>query len=503
MRTIFILFDSLNRRCIQPYGDTVSTPNFKRLAERAVTFDTHYAGSLPCMPARRDMHTGRLNFLHRSWGPLEPFDLSFPEELKKKGVYSHLLTDHYHYFEDGGATYHNRYNTWDLVRGQEYDNYSAIVRPDAERYREKVHPSQYEDPAKRGPLTQNLNNRELLKSEEDYPVAQVFSRAFDFLDTNREADDWLLQVECFDPHEPFVVPPKYREGLDTGYNGGAFDWPRYREVIETDVEIAEARANYEALLRMCDAYLGRLLDYMDEHDMWNDTAVVVSTDHGYLLGEHGWWAKNRMPMYDEIAHTPLMIHHPDYQQYAGERRKELTQVIDLMPTILEIHGCPIPEEVQGHSLLASLAEDRKIRDFALYGIFGAATNVTDGRHTYFRYPADMENQELEEYTLLPLHVQEGFKAFEFAGAQLVEGFNFTRGYPLLKIPAHKDARRPMMSRVPFVGTETVLYDLAADPHQENPVDDENIEKRMIAGMIDQMRKCEAPASAFRRLGFEA
>ena len=82
MKLVFALFDSLNRRSLEPYGArTIRTPNFRRLAERCVTFDTHYVGSLPCMPARRDMQTGRLNFLHRSWGPLEPFDNSFPELL--------------------------------------------------------------------------------------------------------------------------------------------------------------------------------------------------------------------------------------------------------------------------------------------------------------------------------------------------------------------------------------------------------------------------------------
>ncbi|MDP6217574.1 MAG: sulfatase-like hydrolase/transferase, partial [Alphaproteobacteria bacterium] len=73
MKTIFLLFDSLNRSALQIYGGTNATPNFNRLAARSAIFDNHYAGSLPCMPARRDMHTGRLNFLHRSWGPLEPF----------------------------------------------------------------------------------------------------------------------------------------------------------------------------------------------------------------------------------------------------------------------------------------------------------------------------------------------------------------------------------------------------------------------------------------------
>ena len=80
MRVVFLLFDSLNRHVLAPYGGKrVATPNFSRLAERAITFDRHYVGSLPCMPARRDLHTGRLSFLHRSWGPLEPFDNSVPE----------------------------------------------------------------------------------------------------------------------------------------------------------------------------------------------------------------------------------------------------------------------------------------------------------------------------------------------------------------------------------------------------------------------------------------
>ena len=87
MKTIFVLFDSLNRKSLGCYGGTaVKTPHFDRLAARAVCFDNHYVGSLPCMPARRDMHTGRLSFLHRSWGPLEPFDNSFAEILHKSGV---------------------------------------------------------------------------------------------------------------------------------------------------------------------------------------------------------------------------------------------------------------------------------------------------------------------------------------------------------------------------------------------------------------------------------
>ena len=123
MKAVFVLFDSLNRHLLGCYGGKrISTPNFDRLSRRSVTFDRHYVGSLPCMPARRDMLTGRLTFLHRSWGPLEPFDNAFPEILHREaGTYSHLVTDHFHYFEDGGATYHNRYDSYEFVRGQEGD----------------------------------------------------------------------------------------------------------------------------------------------------------------------------------------------------------------------------------------------------------------------------------------------------------------------------------------------------------------------------------------------
>ena len=129
MKAIMMMFDSLNRDFLSAYGcDWTKTPNFRRLAEKSVTFDNSYVGSLPCMPARRELHTGRYNFLHRSWGPIEPFDDSMPEILKKAGVYTQLISDHYHYWEDGGATYHHRYNSWEIVRGQEGDQWKGQVR---------------------------------------------------------------------------------------------------------------------------------------------------------------------------------------------------------------------------------------------------------------------------------------------------------------------------------------------------------------------------------------
>ena len=126
MKAIIIFFDSLNRHFLPNYGnDWVNAPNFKRLDEKTLTFDRSYVGSMPCMPARRELHTGRHNFLHREWGPLEPFDDSMPEILKKSGIYTHMITDHFHYWEDGGATFHNRFSSYEMIRGQEGDHWKG------------------------------------------------------------------------------------------------------------------------------------------------------------------------------------------------------------------------------------------------------------------------------------------------------------------------------------------------------------------------------------------
>ena len=128
MKAIMVMFDSLNRRFLSNYGCRwTHTPNFERLGEKTVTFDSSYVGSMSCIPARRELHTGRYNFLHRSWGPMEPFDDSMPEILKANGIYTHLTTDHIHYFEDGGCTYHTRYSSWEVSRGQEGDTWKGRV----------------------------------------------------------------------------------------------------------------------------------------------------------------------------------------------------------------------------------------------------------------------------------------------------------------------------------------------------------------------------------------
>lgn len=502
MKTVFLLFDSVNRLMLEPYGSKLlKTPNFQRLAKRSVTFDTHYVGSMPCMPARRDMQTGRLSFLHRSWGPLEPYDNSFPEALKTAAAYSHLITDHYHYFEDGGATYHTRYNSFEFIRGQESDPWKVALEAPLEEIKAKYHPSQNDPNSKQNPF-HHMINREFMTEEADFPSVKCIEAGFDFLDRNRNADNWLLQIETFDPHEPFFAPDRVRKMFETDYDGPILDWPRYDRVTESQEEIDELRANYMALLTHCDQLLGRVLDYFDEHDMWNDTALILTTDHGFLLGEHDWWAKNRMPVYEEISHIPLFVHHPDYADKAGQRRKSLTQTIDLMPTFCEMYNAEIPAEVQGKSLLPLLQEDSTDREAILFGYWGGGVNLTDGRYTYFCYPEDMENQDLYQYTVMPTHMTKMFTVEELRTATLSEPFNFTKGVPLLRV-AHKSKADTRTHSYHFpekmVDTETALYDLQTDPGQMKPISDPEVIDRLNAALFRLMAENDAPAEAVKRM----
>ncbi len=291
MKAIMVMFDSLNRHLLPPYGcDWTHAPNFSRLAQRTVTFDKSYVCSMPCMPARRDLHTGRPGFLHRGWGPLEPFDDSLPELLRAQGVHSHLASDHYHYWEDGGANYHTRYSTWEFFRGQEGDPWiGQVAKPEI--------PPNINGKGK----AQDWINRPFTHSEATHPQAQTFEAGLKFIERNQAEDNWFLQIECFDPHEPFFSPERYRNLYPHDYDGPLFDWPGYRPVQETPSQIEHSRMEYAALLAMCDEQLGKVLDAMDRHNLWEDTMLVVWTDHGFLLAEHGCWAKNWTPLYEQVS----------------------------------------------------------------------------------------------------------------------------------------------------------------------------------------------------------
>jgi arylsulfatase A-like enzyme len=341
-----------------------------------------------------------------------------------------------------------------------------------------------------------------VKGEGDFTSTQCFELGCEFLDRNYCADNWFLQIETFDPHEPFHAPERLRQAQASGWDGPVRDWPPYDRVTEGQEEADELRANYRALLAHCDEQLGRLLDKMDALGMWEDTMLIVSTDHGYLTGEHDWWAKNRMPAYQEIAHIPLFIHHPAHADRDGGSAAALSQTPDLMPTLLEAFGCEVPDSVRARSLLPAVADaGAPGHEAVIFGYFGAAVNVTDGRHSYFRYPEDMMRQELYQYTLMPAHMLVPFTKEELALATLERDLAFAEGVPVLRVPVVPDSPW-FQSHGPAViePSASLLFDLAADPGQERPLKDSDAEARLTRLMRAEMERQNAPPEAFARLG---
>ena len=212
-----------------------------------------------------------------------------------------------------------------------------------------------------------------------------------------------------------------------------------------------------------------------------------------------------MPCYNEVAHIPLFIHHPHHAAQAGTRRQLLTQTMDIMPTLMDIYGAPLPAEVTAHSLLPALGSNQvKNREACIYGVFGSAVNVTDGQYTSFIYPPDVHGGHLNQYTLMPMHMKELFSIEELQQAELVASMPFSRTAPVLKIPA--TPKSPFYNHQgpgTLKDTVSAVFDLHSDPFQKTPLQDFVVEERMRKLAIEQMKVQHAPSEYFERLALPA
>jgi len=488
MNVLLVTIDSLRRDFLGAYRDRprvvdydVATDTIDAFADRSTvtTFANHYAGSLPCMPARREFLAGVREFLWRPWGPAEPFDELVPALAGEAGATTALVTDHYHYFESGGERYWTDYDGFEFVRGHEHDHWkTAPADPD---------PDLLARLGDRAPEPYARNVAELDPDDEtDFFAAQTFSTAADWVRANAgEHEDWLLYVDSFDVHEPFHNPEPYASMYtdEDPRDPELTVWPDYDSVAGqgmTDRKLAFVRSQFAGKVTMTDRWLGHLFDALAEVGAWSNTLVVLTTDHGYALGDHGHMAKNHQPTYDEIAHTPLFVHHPDG---AGDRVTGLTSAVDVYPTLLEGIGARVPES-HGRSLLphATGARDRSEgREYALYGYYGAGINVTDGRYTYL-HPVDA-GAPVELYS-----------AIQPPGAD-ADAEPATVPYADAPVWCYERSSGPQ--------NETpLLFDVDADPAQSEDLTEARPDEhgRMRDLLVRGLDDLAAPASQYERLG---
>ena len=507
MKAIMILCDTVNRRTLDFYSktDPAFTPNLNRLVKRGVVFDSHWCGSAPCMPARKDLMTGRLNFLEKPWGAMEPYDQTLQKVLQEKNVHSMMFADHAHYLIPGGENYTKDFTAWDVYRGQEADPW--CIQPDKTGIRKERRPEGWKGEYFEGEEA----NKRRFKTEYDYPSVKTLYNAAQWLEENHDADNFFLWAEAFDPHDPYDAPKHYLDLYETedDYDGPDYTHPDYQPNIFTEAETRHLRNRYKALLTMTDRHIGEILDVMDKYDMWKDTMVIFTTDHGYHIGEHGLMAKNYMAPYNEVFHIPLIVCHPEVKP---GRCSAVTQNIDVMPTLMEYFG--VSEEVlqyplHGHSLIDLLKGNAdRVREGAVYGYFGKQVAYTDGRYTYFRAAADKSNRPLYVYTAVPSLLRQYMGANDAVDVADYDKIGMGRylswnDYPVYRFPAdiiHFHNPSQEFSQRSVFNEETLLFDLENDYEQEHPVCDAALEADMAARLKKCMRLHDAPEEQFERLG---
>ncbi len=133
--------------------------------------------------------------------------------------------------------------------------------------------------------------------------------------------------------------------------------------------------DYAKVVKSLDRNIGRVIDYLRDNDMLDNTLIVYTSDQGFYMGEHGWFDKRFM--YEESMRTPLVMHLPKSLKKRGDV-KELVQNIDYAPTFLDMAGVPIPKDIQGVSLLPLLKENEDVKDWQRQSLY----------YHFYEYPGE-------------------------------------------------------------------------------------------------------------------
>lgn len=500
MNVLFISIDSLNRHFLTCYGKPieidVQTPNLDRFAARAAIFDTHYAGSLPCMPARRELFAGVQEFLWRPWGPIEPFDTPLARAARSAGTVTQLVTDHYHYFQHGSHGYYEDYNAFEFIRGHEYDAWQTMPRDPDPVLMQQIkagdpHAYQYMD------RVTYARNAAQFTREEDFLAPQVFARTAQWLENNRDHPKWLLVVDSFDVHEPFHCPEPYTSMYtdEDPRDPALVNWPYYGRIDQgqsklSERQVAFARAQFAGKVTMVDRWFGRVLDALDRTQAWDNTMVIVTADHGHYLGDHGWMGKPNAPLYNILAYIPLMVWLPGGARN-GQRIGALTAAVDLYATMLEALGAEVPANTHSRSLLPLLiGATERHRDWALYGYWGSTVNVTDGTHTYLHPCRD--EVEATCYSTMMINPHRWFMPL-----QVQRDAEAGRWLPYSDSPVWRYSA-PSYTR----HAEPLLFDIEQDPWQRTNLAGNGManERHMRELLVEAMRHLHAPEEQYARLG---
>jgi arylsulfatase A-like enzyme len=364
---IIVVMDTLRADHVGAYGnDWIKTPTLDALAKESIVFTHAFPECLPTIPMRRTLHTGLRTWPFHEWlpdkGDIAPYrgwqripeqQVTLAEMLVLEGYQTGFVTDTFHYFRPS-KNFHRGFHQFVWVRGQEMDPWRSTANVDPKEVDAYMPPGLNDSEAylERVMAAQHLANQAGREKEEDYQAPRVFREAMIWLEENQKVEQFFLLVDSFDPHEPWDPPQKYvRLYADPNYDGPAVTDPRYGPSDNlTEAQLQHMRARYAAEVTMVDVWLGRFLNRARDLGMLEDTLLVVTSDHGHQLGEHGITGKVARGLWYELVDVPLLVCRPDGVG-AGTRVDSFAQHQDIAPTVLSALGVAPQAAMPGAELL--------------------------------------------------------------------------------------------------------------------------------------------------------
>jgi arylsulfatase A-like enzyme len=386
LNLIYIGTDTWRADHLGCYGNpTVKTPNLDRLAAEGVRFTNVYADGLPTMPMRRVVWTGKSILPKGEWRPLSPGDVTLAQLVKEQGYRTALFVDCPHFFAPG-MNYHQHFDTWEWIRGQEMDRWVSGPRAGI-NWREHVREHWWSEVLEER-LIQYLLNTRHRRSEEDYFCARTCNAAMRWLEDNGREQPFLLWLEMFDPHEPWDAPRRFQEmyckelPFERTYFGYGVNT---KNLTEEDYSLV--RGLYAAEVTFSDQRIGQLVRRVEELGLLERTVLIFATDHGTHLGEGGCVHKTSSRLDSTVAQLPLLIRHPDTAKYAGKVIDALISGIDYAPTLLSLAGGEAPAEMEGRDFWPIVeGELEAIHEELFIGFMGYGAIRTKEWHYYTRVP---------------------------------------------------------------------------------------------------------------------
>ena len=394
MNIVLVIFDSLRKDCVGVYGSPpwgkVYTPHFDSFAKESVIMNRVFPESLPTLPARRAIYTGRrvypfhnADFRHLKgdfvgapgWGPIPEDQPTLAEILRKAGYRTGLIADVYHMFKPS-KNYWRGFHQWTFLRGQEVDPSRSGPRLTQAEIDYWL-PKELQNDWTVNFVQQCIMNIHDRTKEEDYFAPRVLREAALWLEQNQDADRFFLTVESFDPHEPWLIPEHYRRMYHIGEGQEqVISW--YRDVSSEERELIErTQMNYSGEVTMCDNWFGYFMERMQALNLLDNTMVLFTSDHGHSIGDRNYLGKRGYPSSPEVYDIPLMVRFPE-AKYAGVTSDMFLQHHDIAAAILEAANVKPPAEMDAIPFLEKvIAGETGPRHHVTVGWGSAVTVITE------------------------------------------------------------------------------------------------------------------------------